>query len=317
VTGSVSGAARLTAVQERTLRDLMGVRSFPVFAPGLAVALRERLETAAIGIAEPRPLWLSKGKLASYGRCPGMFAAWLAGEEPPFVHSMRSAAGTLFHRCVEIHVGVRLGGAADVVAERAAAGLQDDAPFAVFWSGLDDVARAELQQEAVRRLDLFRDTFPPLSRDWGVVPEHPLRADLAGGSVVLAGRVDLLMGTSDRFEPTTATRLAIDLKSGDARPEHAEDMRFYALLMTLRLGVPPYRVATFFLDSGEWQAEDVTEAVLDHAAERVAGVLTGARRLLAGGEPELRPGPYCAWCPRRSTCPALAAVVAGCRPGGS
>jgi RecB family exonuclease len=294
----------------------MGVRSFPVFAPYLAAALREGLERAVVGIQPPRPLWLSKGRLAAFARCPGLFASWLAGEQPPFEHSLRTAAGTLFHRCIEIHVGVRLDRPAAVVAGRAAAGLQDDPVFAAFWSGLDRVARAGLHQEAARRLELFRDTFPPFPREWGVIPERPLRADLAGGAVVLAGRVDLVMGTPDRSDPSAATRLAIDLKSGDARPEHAEDMRFYALLMALRLGVPPYRVATFFLDSGEWQAEDVTEDVLHHAVDRTAAALAGARRLLAGVEPELRPGPHCGWCPRRSTCPAFAAVAAGCRPPG-
>jgi hypothetical protein len=46
-------------------------------------------------------------------------------------------------------------------------------------------------------------------------------------------------------------------------------MRFYALLLALRFGVPPYRVATLYLDSGEWQAEDVDARVLERAADRV------------------------------------------------
>ena len=45
-------------------------------------------------------------------------------------------------------------------------------------------------------------------------------------------------------------------------------MRFYALLMTLRFGVPPYRVASLFLDSGEWQAEEVAEETLFHRRSR-------------------------------------------------
>jgi putative RecB family exonuclease len=81
-------------------------------------------------------------------------------------------------------------------------------------------------------------------------------------------------------------------------------MRFYALLMTLRFGVPPYRVATLFLDSGEWQAEDVTEAVLQRAADRVVQTAGAAARLEAGGAAQLRPGSHCAWCPRRAVCPA-------------
>ncbi len=88
-----------------------------------------------------------------------------------------------------------------------------------------------------------------------------------------------------------ATRLAIDLKTGNAYPEFAEDMRFYALLLTLRFGVPPYRVASLFLESGAWQAEDVTEDALHHAADRViAAARSGARALRAGRGRSLTPG---------------------------
>ena len=44
-------------------------------------------------------------------------------------------------------------------------------------------------------------------------------------------------------DPTRAARLAIDLKTGRAWPEHAEDMRFYALLLALRFGVPVVSIA--------------------------------------------------------------------------
>ena len=81
-------------------------------------------------------------------------------------------------------------------------------------------------------------------------------------------------------------------------------MRFYALLMTLRFGVPPYRVASLFLDSGEWQAEDVTEETLFHAADRVVATARAAAALMNGREAVLTAGVYCGWCPRAETCPA-------------
>ncbi len=89
-------------------------------------------------------------------------------------------------------------------------------------------------------------------------------------------------------------------------------MRFYALLMTLRFGVPPYRVASFFLESGAWQAEDVTEEALMHAADRVVAAARTAAALANGREPSLSAGPYCGWCPRAAVCPAaeLVAVAA-------
>jgi hypothetical protein len=121
---------------------------------------------------------------------------------------------------------------------------------------------------------------------------------------VLSGQIDLVLGMPDPAEPLRAHKLAIDLKTGDARPEFAEDMRLYALLLTLRFGVPPYRVASLFLESGEWQAEDVDERVLFHAADRVVASARSAAGLLGGRDPSLVAGPWCGWCPRAPECPA-------------
>ena len=75
-------------------------------------------------------------------------------------------------------------------------------------------------------------------------------------------------------------------------------MRFYALVMTLRFGVPPYRAASLFLESGTWQAEDVTEEILMHAADRAISAARAAAALTNGRSPELTPGIFCCWCPR-------------------
>jgi hypothetical protein len=83
-------------------------------------------------------------------------------------------------------------------------------------------------------------------------------------------------------------------------------MRFYALLLALRFGVPPYRVATLYLDSGEWQAEDVDERILDRAAERVIGAVRAVAAAEAGRALDLSPGHYCRWCPRSAACPVSA-----------
>jgi hypothetical protein len=131
-----------------------------------------------------------------------------------------------------------------------------------------------------------------------------VKAQLLGGDLTLSGKIDLVLGVPDRLEPNRATRLAVDLKTGGAWPEYAEDMRFYALLMTFRFGVPPYRVASLFLDSGEWQAEEVAEETLFHTADRVVAAARSAGALLGGREPALTPGSWCGWCPRAFVCPS-------------
>ena len=82
----------------------------------------------------------------------------------------------------------------------------------------------------------------------------------------------------------------VDLKTGSAYPEFAEDMRFYALVMTLRFGVPPYRAASLFLESGTWQAEDVTEEILQHAADRVIAAARAAAALVERARARAHPG---------------------------
>jgi hypothetical protein len=77
--------------------------------------------------------------------------------------------------------------------------------------------------------------------------------------------------------------------------------------------VPPYRVATVFLASGEWQLEDVTVDTLEHAADRVVGAVRGVASVAGGATPPLTPGRHCDWCPRSRTCPASASEPAGRR----
>ena len=63
-------------------------------------------------------------------------------------------------------------------------------------------------------------------------------------------------------------------------------------------------MASLFLESGEWQAEDVGEVALQHAADRVIAAARAAAALWNGREPALTPGVYCGWCPRAEVCPA-------------
>lgn len=294
-------------MQQRTVTDLIG-RGRVVPAPdGLSVQVRSRLERGLsdLGFHGARPpLRLGKARLNALDRCPGAFAAAVAGERAPFELTPRRAAGRLFHKAIEVDVATERRFDPRSVCERAARVLGDDAEFARFWTEADRFDRAELLVEAGRMLVRFRDAFPPLARRWAPQPELAVRASLAGGGVVLAGAPDLVLGRG--------RRLILDLKAFGAWPEYVEDLRFYALLLLLRTGVPPYRVATVFLESATWQAEDVDTPMLEHAADRVLR----AARAAAAPEPgpaDLRPGRHCGWCPRSATCP-VSAVESGAIP---
>ena len=91
---------------------------------------------------------------------------------------------------------------------------------------------------------------------------------------------------------------------------HRDDLRFYALLQTLRQRVPPRKLVTYYLDYAEGEAEDVTEGILQAALARA---LDGVRRHIEltvdGREPVKRPGVACRWCPVRADCAQGAAFL--------
>lgn len=304
---------QLTDPQQRTLDQLIGTAGRPSFPADLPQRLRDRIEEAVRALELREPLWLGKEKLNDHARCEGKFGSDMAGESPPFEHSARSATGVLLHTAIEVEVGAREPQEPHAIAAIALARVVDrEERFAEYWRELGAPEQEEILMSVVRLVTLFQASFPPLKelrRELSPVTELRTRAELLGGDLVLSGQIDLVLGAPDRTEPMRANRLVVDLKTGKAYPEFAEDMRYYALLMTLRFGVPPYRAASLFLESGSWQAEEVSGEVLQHAADRVIAAARSAAALANGREPSLSPGPYCAWCPRAAVCPE--AMVTG------
>ena len=299
----------LTPVQERTRREVMGYgEDRPVFPRDLTDDLRadleRRLAPAVAQLAEERELWLSKAKLTNlHARCEGLF---LAGEleEGVFTYGPQLAVGNVVHKAVEIGVYARHLDDSEL-AERAMDRLREgDDAFAAYLGLLGDVEAAELVGEAVRQVSWFRTTFPPLERTWNPVVEWPLRVPFSDGRVVLSARPDLVLGSLDRDEPMRATRLVLELKGGQDRPEQDDDVRFYALVMALCHGVPPFRVVNVNLQAGTCRPQPVTEDLLWSAVRRVADGAVAAAAVLAGREPRLQGGPWCRWCPRSQTCPS-------------
>jgi hypothetical protein len=282
--------------------DLLGAPrgEWPTFDPELRHHLRTLLDE---GLAPLVPeigedtVWVSKYRLREVHGCEVRFVA----EQEGFVPSAATARGAVTHKAIELTLN--LPGDTpplDLVDEAIARLQQSDAWLADWLTTCGDAERAEVRAEANDLLVKFLDCWPPLRSQWRPAPESRLNYDLFDGRIVLAGKVDLALG---RAEGDRAGKVLIDLKTGRFSPTHRDDLRFYALVETMRLGVPPRRLATHYLDSGRLQPEDVTVDLLEAA---VARTIDGVTAMVELRDPHRalikKPGPACGWCALADDC---------------
>ena len=294
----------LNPAQERALLDLMGQgQARPSFPRELAPELRAELRTALAAVDERLELagielHVSKGGLSQIHQCERTWA------NPDFEWSAATARGWIAHKAIELGVFA--------TGDRAPRDLVDMALDRQLQEN-DDLGRwlleapaeevAELRAEATNQVTAFEDCFPPLKARWRPRTECPVKHQI--GQVMLRARVDLALG---RSEGERAGMLIVDFKTGRPYPTHMDDLRFYALVETLRIGVPPFRVASYYLDTATWHAEDIDADVLALTVRRVAdGAVKMAELRLNEREATFTPGAACRWCSVRTTCegPAL------------
>ena len=288
--------------QQRVI-DLLGRHGDdgPDLGPELALALQaeldERLADVVDLIPDGEDLWVGKTPLAAFNACQGR---WKAQLDAPFAWSVPAARGTVSHKAIELTANWRGEVEPGRAVDAAISHLIDDEFQSIgrFLRTLSTVDLAELRRAAVELVTAFEECFPPLRSRWRPVIDGRSRAELCGGRIVLSGRPDLTLGQAMR-----GGTVIIDLKTGSPHQHHVDDLRFYALVDTLRIGLPPRRLATVYLDSGLPVAEAVTEGVLEAATERVVRTVTAMIETRWGTAPTLlRPAPHCAWCPAGDTC---------------
>jgi hypothetical protein len=297
----------LNPTQQRVLDELLAVNvPRPPADPSAGARLRQLLEdrtvraAATVGARSPG-LTVNKSALDALG-CDGRYLDWL---EQDFSWTPAMVRGTLAHTAIAIDLaGDRRHDPATVLAHAWDRFVGSGRPAGAFLAGLGGVEADALRAEAAALLVEFREAFPPLPPEWHPRLEPELRVRLHGGRVVLVGRPDLLVGRATRDR---RRMLLIDLKSGRRRGRDRADMRLYALLVTVKYGIAPFRAATFYLAEGAWDHEDIDGDTL-HAAAR--SVIDGVNRAVAlttdavAGQLRLVAGPACRWCGRAPTCPA-------------
>ncbi len=285
----------LTPAQQDTLdRIRPPADERPSYPSTLRMELRTALEGGVVDTVDrlTEPLWVAKRSLSAVNGCE---AAFQADQAVPFAYNPATARGQILHKSIELSIHMPGNRPPLDLVDEAMAHLEDDHDtMADFLRGLDSATRAELRGEVGGLLTTFFDTFPPLRTAWRPTTEMRRRIGIHRDMVTLSARFDLTLGTP---ADTTAGRVIIELKTGRPVAAYQDDLRFYALLETLVVGVPPLAAATFYLDAGEIHVQPANRASLDSALRRtIDGILRLIELRTGADEPRRRPGPPCRWC---------------------
>lgn len=294
--------SEFSPVQQEVL-DNIGARreDWPEFSPELRGELRGTLES---GIADQvarlgpdRHIWANKHAVGSVLGCEKRF---LAEKEFPG-WSVPLARGSIVHKAIELSINWPTTPIPGELVDEAIASLEfSEQNIAPFLQELSDADRAQLRSDALDRVNQFDECWPRLKKQWRPATESKVRLDLFDGKVTMQGKIDL---TLSRAEGNKAGKVLIDFKTGKLRAEHMADLRYYALIETCRVGIPPRRIASYYLEQGRFQPEDVTEDMLFAAAQRaVDGINKMIELELDSSNPRIAPNPGCRWCSALDTC---------------
>jgi hypothetical protein len=293
----------LTPSQLDTFDRLLAIGAErPVAPAGLVEELREKIAAGtadAVSRWTERSLWLGKSQLTQALRCEGQILAESSTPRTRGLHPA-TAVGIVSHRAVQMastHPGAP---PLHYVEQGIAAALGEDG-FREFWINASLAEQSDLTMQMVSRTTAFLDSWPPLDPAWAWRFEESCQAKIGG--LTLGARMDLVLG---RPRPDgRQTMLLCDLKTGSLSEHHEIEADFYALVATLRYGVPPFRSTVYSLASGTWTDPDVGAMRLHRVADQVVVAANSIVDMLTSArEAELSGGIWCRWCPARETCPS-------------
>ncbi len=294
----------VTPKQQEILDDVLAIGSpRPEFDPEVAgrlvEVLRGQLQEYVDQIPHGEQLAVSNYQLQQVLGCE---RRWV--EDRWSGWTIEKLRGTIAHRAIERLIFAQQRPIVPELTPHAAVleacdrMVDEDSPrgFAEFFGALSSEDRHELLREATDAALKFEVDWPSLKLEWRPRVETRRHYSLFGDDerIMLRGKFDLALG---RSVGNQAKILIVDLKTGNRHDSHASQLRFYALLETLAGGLPPFRIAAYYLDSGQYWTEDVSEATLELATRRA---VDGVRRMI-----ELRygsrfatetAGPLCRYC---------------------
>jgi len=289
--------------RQRDIRDelLLYGQPRPAIDPDLGRSLRRRAidEFGALVAGLDSSDWIrvDKHRLSQGHTCTGYLRARSSEE---FGWSVANVRGKVLHRALE---GLIMSAYRRTPLDLAHAAIDDLAEDddehtpGPFLAALPASDRQDLARDINDLVVKFVTDWPPMLAAWSPRVESPVK--LAFGALHLQAHFDLALGVPVGDEPRT---FIVDFKTGWEQTDHRLEARFYGLMETLRSRVPPYRVATYYLDSGDYTYDDIDEDLLN---ETFDWVVEGIRRILLArsDEPvEYEPSAACRWCPARQDC---------------
>jgi len=289
----------LNPIQFEVLSTLRVPEDWRPLDPGVVAAVETLLvETLAPlrgRFTAENPLRINKNGLSTVHGCEKFH---VEQKRQPFAWNVNTVRGTIVHKAVELLLNWRGPVTPADVVDEAIASIADNPRESAsdFLDQLPAAQMAELRGAVMSAVTNFVDCFPPLKRQWRPLVEYSVLYDLFDKSVQFNTRMDLVIGQPGR-------RVLIDLKTGRVTPTHRDDLRYYALIETLRTRQAPRLLASYALDSARLDEEEVSEGVLQAAVRRTAaGAIAIAELQLKSREPRVRPGMQCRWCPVAGEC---------------
>jgi len=273
-----------------------------VHAPEIVSELRARIldgTSVALGRWTEKSLYFTKNQFMLSTRCEGEMVA--VSRQPRTGTSPAAVVGTIAHRGIQLSYTHPNRAVSSYVDSALAGARIADQALDAWWVEQSVATQSDMLMQVTSKITNFIDDFPPLDPSWGPRFEEPMSAKI--GKLTLAGRADLVLGRPRG--DMRQTMMLIDLKSGALKEEHTNEAYYYALVATLRHGIPPWRSLVYSLASGEYTEPDITEVVLLEACSHlVAGVNAYVDVMTESRTAELNPGPHCRWCPSSVSCPA-------------
>lgn len=261
----------------------------------LEIELVTGLQALNTVFTRDEPLRVTKRAMATIHGCE---THHVEEKKSAFAWSLPTVRGTVAHKAIELLLNWRGDPVPAHLADAAVDSLINNPreSAGIFLAQLPDSDLAELRGMVVDTVTNYLESFPPLKPQWRPVVEHSARYTMFDESIVFSSRADLVIGIAGR-------KVLIDLKTGKLTPTHRDDLRFYALVETLRSRQAPRSLASFSLDAARLDVEEVSEGLLRAAVRRtIDGVSLMADLVTEQREPTRRAGSQCRWCPLNDSC---------------